>query len=200
MSLRVLNLHPNPFLLPPSLDDRPVSATETITPGRVIPLTEMLYRILVAPAPSTLFSKRNADSVLSSLYDLPLPPTCLLPPRVTETLNACIPGSVCPSDLMSEARDDISMSTCGNPDHQAAGFLFVRPAEQRLSWEKTIAGQNAGGMVPVLWRGCGHGCLDFLEPEVEQRWLEKEDIEMATSEDDVVKEIELRGLDDLDFD
>lgn len=200
MSLRVLNLHPNPFLPPPNFDDRPVSATETVIPGRVIPLTEMLYRVLIAPAPSTLFSKGNPDSFLSSHYDLPLPPTCLLPPRVTETLNACIPGSVCLSDPMSEIRDDISMGICGNPDHQAAGCLFVRPAEQRLSWERTIAGQNTGGMVPVLWRGCEYGCLDFLKPEVEQGQLETEDIDMAVDEVNVVREIELRGFDDLDFD
>jgi len=106
---------------------------------------------------------------------------------------------------MSEVRDDISVGICGNPDHQAAGRLFVRPAEQRLSWERSIVGQNAGGTVPVLWRGCGHGCLDFLKPEVEQEQIqletvEAEDIDMAVDEVNVVREIELRGFDDLDFD
>jgi hypothetical protein len=153
MNLRVLNLHPNPFLPPPSLDARPVSETEVLIPDHVLPLTELLYRVLVSPAPSTLFSKGNPASFLSSYYALPLPIIPLIPPRISETLGACVPGSVCASALLCQPRDDISMGTCGNPHHKSDGRIFVRPAEQRLSWEKVIAGQNAGGMVPVSWRG-----------------------------------------------
>ncbi|KAJ3571820.1 hypothetical protein NP233_g3498 [Leucocoprinus birnbaumii] len=202
MSLRVLNLHPNPFFLPPNHDQRPVDVTQTLIPDRVLPLTELLYRVLVAPAPSTLFSKGNPGSLLSSLYELPLPPTSLLPPRILETLDACVPGSVCSSDLMFQPRDDISMGVCGNPSHRAEGRIFVRPVEQRLSWEKNIAGQNAGGLVPVMWRGCTHGCLDFLRPEPERGPVETEDVEMAVDDEDgVVQEIQLGGrLDALDFD
>lgn len=192
MNLRVLNLHPNPFLVPPNSDDRPVSETVTLIQDRVLPLTELLYRILVSPAPSTLFSKGNPDSFLSSHHDLPLPPTSLIPPRIAETLDACVPGSVCRSDLMCEPRDDISMGTCGNPGHK--GHIFVKPVEQRLSWEKVIAGQNAGGMVPVMWRGCAHGCLDFLNP------VEAEDVEMAIDEDEgIVQPIRVGGFKDFDF-
>ena len=63
---------------------------------------------------------------------------------------------------MYEPQDDLSMGICGNPEHQAEERIFVRPVEERLSWERVIAGQSTGGMVPVKWRGCGHGCLDFL--------------------------------------
>lgn len=202
MNLRILNLHPNPFLIPPSLDDRPVSNTDTLIPGRVVPLTELLYRILVSPAPSTLFSKRSPDSFLSSYYDLPISPTSLIPPRIAETLDACIPGSVCPSDLMSEPRDDISMGTCGNPSHHAEGRIFVKPVEQRLSWEKMIAGQTCGGMVPVMWRGCTQGCLDFLSSETRVEAVAVEDIEMEMvgGEDDVVQQIQFGGgIIDFDF-
>ncbi|EKM81858.1 hypothetical protein AGABI1DRAFT_112093 [Agaricus bisporus var. burnettii JB137-S8] len=187
MNLRVLNLHPNPFLAAPNnSDDRPVSETMTLIEDRALPLTELLYRILVSPAPSTLFSKGRTDTVLSSYHDLPLPPTYLIPPRIAETLDACLPGSVCRSDLMCEARDDISMGTCGNPSHQER--IFVKPVEQRLSWEKVIAGQNAGGMVPVMWRGCEHGCLDFLG--------EAKDVAMD-EDSEIVQQIELGGF--LDF-
>ncbi|KAF9453542.1 hypothetical protein P691DRAFT_792238 [Macrolepiota fuliginosa MF-IS2] len=201
MNLRVLNLHPNPFLAPPSLDDRPVSETDILIQDRVLPLTELLCRVLVSPAPSTLFSKGNPDSFLSSYYPLPLPPTCLIPPRIAETLDACVPGSVCSSDLMSEPRDDISMGTCGNPSHHAENRIFVRPVEQRFSWEKVIAGQNAGGMVPVMWRGCEHGCLDFLKSETGGGSSAMEDIEMAEDgEEMVVQPISLGGgIDDFDF-
>ncbi|KXN86604.1 p53-induced protein with a death domain [Leucoagaricus sp. SymC.cos] len=200
MSLRVLNLHPNPFRPPPNSDAHPVSATETLILDRVLPLTEALYRVLVSPAPSTLFLKGNSDSVLSAYHDLPLPPTWFLPPRISEILDACIPNSVCQSDLMGKPQGDISMGSCGNPSHQAEGRIFVRPVEQRLSWEKVIAGQNTGGMVPVMWRGCAHGCLNFLKSE--EGPAEAEDIEMAVDEEDgVVQQIELGGgLDELDFD
>lgn len=201
MNLRVLNLHPNPFLEPPSVNERPVSETEALIPDRVLPLTELLYRVLVSPAPSTLFSKGNPDTFLSSNYDLPLPPTCLIPPRIAETLDACVPGSVCRSDLMGESQGEISMGICGNPNHHAEDRIFVRPVERRFSWEKVIAGQNAGGMVPVMWRGCGHGCLDFLNPHIGAGCVETEDVEMAIDEENqVVQQIQLGGeIDDFDF-
>lgn len=49
--------------------------------------------------------------------------------------------------------------------------MFVRAAEERFTWEEVIAGVRVGGDgvggvgVPVRWRGCGHDCLAFLDPE-----------------------------------
>ena len=40
-------------------------------------------------------------------------------------------------------------------------------AEQRFTWEHRIAGLEVGGVVPVRWRGCQRGCLDFLCPSGE---------------------------------
>jgi len=37
--------------------------------------------------------------------------------------------------------------------------LYLRAAEERLEWT-TICGQKG---LPVRWRGCSPGCLDFLE-------------------------------------
>ena len=40
------------------------------------------------------------------------------------------------------------------------------PAEERFTWVTELAGVRVGettGGVPVLWRGCGRGCLDFLD-------------------------------------
>ncbi|KAI9450371.1 hypothetical protein BJY52DRAFT_1303067 [Lactarius psammicola] len=45
------------------------------------------------------------------------------------------------------------------------GPPFVLPAEERYTWVTEIAGVRVGettGGVPLLWRGCGRGCLDFL--------------------------------------
>jgi hypothetical protein len=46
------------------------------------------------------------------------------------------------------------------------GPPFVLPAEERHSWVNELAGVRVGettGGVPLLWRGCGPGCLDFLD-------------------------------------
>jgi len=68
---------------------------------------------------------------------------------------------------------------CPSPRHcgacsQAAGPWpwvrlgppFVLPAEERYTWVSELAGVRVGettGGVPLLWRGCGPGCLDFLD-------------------------------------
>src|SRR6266851_4660653 len=45
------------------------------------------------------------------------------------------------------------------------GPPFVLHAEERYTWVSELAGVRVGettGGVPLLWRGCGPGCLDFL--------------------------------------
>ena len=46
------------------------------------------------------------------------------------------------------------------------GPPFVMPAEERYTWAMELAsvrvGETTGG-VPLLWRGCGRGCLSFLD-------------------------------------
>jgi hypothetical protein len=40
------------------------------------------------------------------------------------------------------------------------------PAEERYTWVTELAGVRVGestGGVPILWRGCGRGCLGFLD-------------------------------------
>lgn len=47
------------------------------------------------------------------------------------------------------------------------GPPFVMPAEERYTWVTELASMRVGdstGGVPILWRGCGRGCLDFLDP------------------------------------
>lgn len=46
------------------------------------------------------------------------------------------------------------------------GPPFIMPAEERYTWVTELAGMRVGestGGVPILWRGCGRGCLDFLD-------------------------------------
>lgn len=61
-------------------------------------------------------------------------------------------------------KDHPGVGICMSPFHADKQAVFVKHAEERLSWERVIAGQNVNvdGGVPVLWRGCSLGCLDFL--------------------------------------
>lgn len=47
-------------------------------------------------------------------------------------------------------------------------------AEECFTWEVKVAG-NIVGTVPVRWRGCGRGCLDFLQPDDTKEEEAKED-------------------------
>ena len=61
------------------------------------------------------------------------------------------------------------------------GPPFVLHAEERYTWVSELAGVRVGettGGVPLLWRGCGPGCLDFLDegkPAVALGGTEKEE-------------------------
>ena len=44
--------------------------------------------------------------------------------------------------------------------------------EQRFTWERRIAGLDVGGAVPVRWRGCQRGCLDFLCSKYETKFVD----------------------------
>ncbi|KAH9954662.1 hypothetical protein BC827DRAFT_1241677 [Russula dissimulans] len=68
-----------------------------------------------------------------------------------------------------------SSGRCPSPRHALAGGPwawarvgppFVLPAEERYTWVSELAGVRVGettGGVPLLWRGCGRGCLNFLD-------------------------------------
>jgi len=72
-------------------------------------------------------------------------------------------------------QDQKSSGRCPSPRHAQVsgpwawarlGPPFVLPAEERYTWVGVLAGVRVGettGGVPLLWRGCGRGCLDFLD-------------------------------------
>ncbi|KAI0296729.1 hypothetical protein B0F90DRAFT_1819836 [Multifurca ochricompacta] len=83
----------------------------------------------------------------------------------------------------SATQEHKSFGRCPSPKHRCAdsvivgaawswariGPPFVVPAEERYTWVTELAGLRVGettGGVPVLWRGCGAGCLNFLGDEV----------------------------------
>ncbi|KAL1747955.1 hypothetical protein HDZ31DRAFT_30850 [Schizophyllum fasciatum] len=64
---------------------------------------------------------------------------------------------------------------CPNPAHGPSGTVFIHPLEVRFTWETHFGGATPGGAIPVRWRGCSWGCLDFLgEEEAETSDLDEE--------------------------
>jgi len=81
-------------------------------------------------------------------------------------------GSLFPSTLRPPRPDDAAENPyydpCPNPLHKESSTseppvmtrrLYLRAAEERLEWT-TICGQKN---MPVRWKGCAPGCLEFLE-------------------------------------
>ncbi|KAI0644292.1 hypothetical protein C8Q79DRAFT_1002184 [Trametes meyenii] len=127
------------------------------------------------------------------------------------------------STLQADAPDPPTISVCPSPAHhgQSRMPVFVRPAEERFTWEDIVAGVQVGADgidgvgVPVRWRGCRRGCLAFLDPEPEPVHLppapgvdglaalsaDDGDVEMFDDEHDVADMQEVRfdgGLADLE--
>ena len=61
----------------------------------------------------------------------------------------------------------------------------MRHAEERFTWEHHVAGVSVGGAVPLLWRGCQWGCLDFLDESEPHHSadVEMEDVQVEINED-----------------
>ncbi|KAI0027214.1 hypothetical protein K488DRAFT_91138 [Vararia minispora EC-137] len=70
-------------------------------------------------------------------------------------------------------------------DWTQRGPPYFEHGEERLIWVDTVRGIRIGevsGGVPLLWRGCERGCLDFLGaawPSANQQDEQGEDIKMA---------------------
>ena len=113
----------------------------------------------------------------------------------------------------------MGVGVCPNPSHRSK-TVFVEHMEERFTWEKIIAGEDVGEVIPIQWRGCLKGCLAFLDtldsdktlswgPNVQQRQQDRtadsrmtanvdDDVEM---EDSVVQPVSLarNGFGEQDF-
>ncbi|KAG9126275.1 hypothetical protein FRC07_004127 [Ceratobasidium sp. 392] len=195
LTLQTLLVDPNPFLPPPTLvySNSRVLGPLTIH-NRIPKLSELALRValeqppklpslsftptkrtavLLTPSPShtSVFSSPSTSSsnqfpphplIVSSYYDIQ---SWLqsLPTLAVTHLRAALHGS-------GDARD--VYGTCPNAQHRAdvkEHGLFVDPAEERFEWVKSLAGCELASPVPLLWRGCRAGCLDFLEGHVKER-------------------------------
>lgn len=183
MELHQLRLFPNPkFLAEPDSRHLPRRAVSEIrhTSGAVPSLVELMLRKLLSPPRNDLSLdigsgvRESPKTTLEQLYDLPLLSGNGWRPLsgpIRRILNACVRD--CIGEDFAEKnrglREDQSqeitgVGLCANPQHSDG--VFLQHAEERFTWEGIIAGQSVGGPAPVRWRGCGRGCLSFLQGAV----------------------------------
>ncbi|KAG5647442.1 hypothetical protein DXG03_009372 [Asterophora parasitica] len=224
MSLLRLQVNPNPFISREILPGRSfkrsstsqsirlaptsrrlVSTTTPLLP-RIPPLVELLYRVLLSP----LHHAPN-ETVLEHHYSLPLsensePGTRQsndIPSHIRTVLHHCLPGSVYLEEADTTGSGSSHLVTridqCPSPRHQQQGTprVFVRHAEERFTWEKTIANVDVGGLVPVRWRGCELGCLDFLNPLEESTQPDTPGIDIIDAGYDTVVAASGQEMDDV---
>ena len=99
-----------------------------------------------------------------------------------------------------ESEETFGVGVCPNPSHETKK-VFICPAEERYTWERTVAGNRMSFPgIPVLWRGCSPGCLDFLQPPEEPKDQEKADQNKSAEPegDEGVQVVDLGALDDDD--
>ncbi|KAL5513082.1 hypothetical protein ACEPAH_3480 [Sanghuangporus vaninii] len=194
LNLRSLAVDPNPFEENPFVKSEP-SRERWFGPierkHTVVPLIEFALRALLAPS-TELYGQhepfsgvKRQETVLEHCYDLPLQSDYVKSPLLREILSSCIPGSIAtsqsphalPSSSPEAGRAIFAshqrpcVSVCPSRRHLnvvGGGYrrpVFVNHSEERLSWEKRIAGQPVGGEtgIPVRWRGCSAGCLEYLD-------------------------------------
>jgi hypothetical protein len=224
MSLTQLQVFPNPFLEPPSAvtaaTPRPVSSTKRYLP-KIIPLVEMAFRVLLSPlatSPEECVLEKYYDlpldecpsdstsrfNVTSGKWQFPFP----IPLHLRAILSTCVPYSVDPEELppmTPTSLDDpwfnvTGIGHCPSPRHsvrcrgQFGPGVFVRHAEERYTWESVIAGIRVGGPVPLRWRGCQWGCLDYLDGDGDGSELLEIDSDQAAGVSDSCKSEEMEGV------
>ncbi|KAF8637583.1 hypothetical protein AX17_002652 [Amanita inopinata Kibby_2008] len=181
------------------------TVSEAIHPlPRVIPLVELTLRTLLSPARQ----HKEAILVTHYELPLPECPPQLsdpppsigkkrlydaLPQHLRQVLGTCAPGSVYvegeednAQDYRSNGEHITGIGLCprlyhNNTDEvvEEGHGLFVRHAEERFTWESKVANADVGARVPIRWRGCKWGCLNFLD----KTSVAEVDVEMLASDD-----------------
>ncbi|PVG04744.1 hypothetical protein CPB86DRAFT_746810 [Serendipita vermifera] len=174
LPLKQLGLHPNKWLPCPDAKDphehmlSPLESFYTVPP-----LAELCVRVLLSfPAGSqvtTLESMREPPSgILPDQYIKYFSATCKQKSLVdAPSLEASLmldSGSPRRRREENDPQHDLSYSVCPNREHGVGvRKTFIQPAEIRYRWVKQIASADTGGLIPLQYRGCESGCLDFLE-------------------------------------
>ncbi|KAJ7760521.1 hypothetical protein B0H16DRAFT_1532570 [Mycena metata] len=213
--LKVLNLFPNPFLEAPTnpfrskgelrrANSRGRTAVSPTTHNfpRVPPLVELSLRALFATDSGLASTTNPAERRIAKYYELPL---CegdirlgsgsgkkefrqVVPPHLRQILDAIHQGSVDvdPFSVYPADEGPPSLGLCPSP-HHGTESVFVTPAEERYTWERVVAGVDVGESVPLKWRGCLSGCLEFLSVGFEVQAASPEIAEARASGADITE-------------
>lgn len=168
MRLTTLSVHPNAELVRAPQSPNSLGSINIIHPS-IPPLKELCLRLLMSPA-------SPSDEVLLNQYKVagaPIPHIwggTIIPAELAATLNAIVPGSmaasqdanITPRGNSARGHDVHGKSICPDPSCRRP---FLDHAETRITWEEAIAGCKVPPAVPVMWRGCLRGCLDFIAME-----------------------------------
>ncbi|KZT52990.1 hypothetical protein CALCODRAFT_557762 [Calocera cornea HHB12733] len=151
LNLRVLAVRPNPLL--PAPNDFPRVKLSPVINHGCPSLKELCIRILVSPRP------------YPPIQDIALPIQDLAP-SLTDSLHLSLaPGHKYHRQKADSNLRPVCCPNLGHVEEDGGDVWFVEPAEERIQWLTDIAGVHMDGAVPVLWKGCSIGCLDFLESE-----------------------------------
>ena len=154
--------------------------------GTLTPADEALIARLAPAAVSAprrhAFSRATTSGPGAGLFT-PTTTPALQPKSERECPTRCsLPGLGATTQQQQQHEQKTCSGRCPSPRHTYAtpsvvvvgqpwpwprlGPPFVMPAEERYTWVTELAGVRVGestGGVPILWRGCGRGCLGFLD-------------------------------------
>jgi hypothetical protein len=150
----------------------------TLTPADAALIARLAPAAVSAPRRHA-FSRATTSGPGAGLF---APTTSALPSKSErECPTHCSLTGLTPMTQQQQPEQKSCSGRCPSPRHNYApppevvdqpwpwprlGPPFVMPAEERYTWVTELAGVRVGestGGVPILWRGCGRGCLDFLD-------------------------------------
>ena len=188
-SLETLTLHPNPWIRPPTPQSSSQKNARVLGPLIIhftIPsLRESVSRSLLAPSPWEPDLKLIQDTYYTAQE------IALFPPHLGRYFDAFFSS---PSSLVTSHQSrggggttskqpfDPKAHVCTSPAHEHP-ISYTQHALERMEWVsmRDIVGQGSARMngkeklIPILHRGCGKGCLDWLEDEVESLSSDEEE-------------------------
>lgn len=149
-------------LQPTTLEDRFQLPLEegALTPADAALLARLAPAAVSAPRRHAFFSRATTSAPSAGLFSTTLSPKSDSARRGAEDQKCCSGRCPSPRHIYGTPQAVVAQAW------PSLGPPFVMPAEERYTWVGELAGVRVGestGGVPILWRGCGRGCLDFLD-------------------------------------
>jgi hypothetical protein len=164
---------------PTTLEDRFQLPLEegALTPADAALLARLAPAAVSAPRRHAFFSRATTTGPSAGLFSTSSSP--MLSKSERECSNHSTSVATTQEQQQEQHEQKGCSGRCPSPRHSYGtpqvvvaqpwprlGPPFVMPAEERYTWVTELAGVRVGestGGVPILWRGCGRGCLDFLD-------------------------------------